>query len=1020
MAGKVTERKRVILDLIAKLKNKSIDFYGVPEEYRYDKQIVKTQRNLGLRKSAQRGYDVLYGLFFVTEIVITENYSGDKISHEETIGFSDFASYYKFLQGDIYENACYYQYEFSQTDIDKYSIDLNKINHESLIDYTIDDFTIGFSQEELRQYELKESQKNLLIKEIEKLDTCKTYVEFRDRLKSAVDEFAKIFSGYSITQKRQAKEFFLFNYVLRNKDKAFDFVMEYINKSSHYGFEINLCLIYPPQDVVVAYDNRCYEKQTAEKYKKQLSHFAEYLEQEKATFIKKSYFDEQTHFFVSRLEAVTANGNTVAELIRYFQTFEELAEYLEFDLSNCDFSKAILHDMDLSKYKINDSTILPVQYQTNLTYSLKKTYDSRKDCFIVEQKWTNKDGKTVKSYPHTFKFFFDFVHFLKGDLSNADLLFCSGLGNLHSVEGINFDNANLRSYVCDKFCIKYDTINVAATTSFSSIEKNERKSNQALIAKREALNLSYEEQRHYQKIYYVSDLHLLHRIENFRCKSDNDIAYVIQKVVDNLLASLEKYATNIVLIGGDVASEFSVFKQFISMLRETIDYRKLRIRVIFTLGNHELWNFPTSSFDEIVEKYNQVITEHGMYLLQNNIIYIEDEIYGWQNNVTYIADDGVRQIDTTSLKTLSQTELRKRLSKARIILFGGLGFSGYNEKFNANMGIYRDTINRQQEIQETHKFEELYKRVCADLSDKNVIVFTHMPQENWCSDATPHNGFVYVNGHTHRNYFYDDGSYRIYADNQIGYKHELTRLKYFYFDCDYELFVDYEDGIYEITREDYIDFYRGKNLSITFNRNFCKLFMLKKDGYYMFLLQNAKGKLQILNGGNVKGLAQNDVNYYFDRMDSVIATIKTPLDKLTAYQQKIANVIKSIGGSGTIHGAIVDIDYFNHIYVNPLDLTTTPYFAWDIVHKEVFPDTPALLQSNCPALYANYLKLIESNTSNALELQDTKNKINKVGFYFDTDIYRASREIHKMQKLSSNILSVWGETSVKKLSGDSD
>ena len=63
-----------------------------------------------------------------------------------------------------------------------------------------------------------------------------------------------------------------------------------------------------------------------------------------------------------------------------------------------------------------------------------------------------------------------------------------------------------------------------------------------------------------------------------------------------------------------------------------------------------------------------------------------------------------------------------------------------------------------------------------------------------------------MSGHTHRNYFYDDGEYRIYADNQIGYRERTPHLKYFYLDDTYDIFVDHDNGIYEITREQYIDF----------------------------------------------------------------------------------------------------------------------------------------------------------------------------------------------------------------------
>ena len=68
-------------------------------------------------------------------------------------------------------------------------------------------------------------------------------------------------------------------------------------------------------------------------------------------------------------------------------------------------------------------------------------------------------------------------------------------------------------------------------------------------------------------------------------------------------------------------------------------------------------------------------------------------------------------------------------------------------------------------------------------------------------------------------------------------------------------------------------------------------------------------------------------------MDTMISTIKTPLDKFTSFQKRIADMVKQIGGIGAIHGSIVDIDFYNHIYVNPFDLSITGYWASDIINN---------------------------------------------------------------------------------------
>ena len=119
-----------------------------------------------------------------------------------------------------------------------------------------------------------------------------------------------------------------------------------------------------------------------------------------------------------------------------------------------------------------------------------------------------------------------------------------------------------------------------------------------------------------------------------------------------------------------------------------------------------------------------------------------------------------------------------------------------------------------------------------------------MPMKDWGGiDIHAKEGVIYVNGHSHRNYFYDNGIKRIYADNQVGYLGKKLVMKQIAIDLNFDWFIDYNDGIYEITREDYIEFYHGINETVDFNRDYEKLFMLKKEKTYMFLIQNKKGEL---------------------------------------------------------------------------------------------------------------------------------------------------------------------------------
>ena len=78
------------------------------------------------------------------------------------------------------------------------------------------------------------------------------------------------------------------------------------------------------------------------------------------------------------------------------------------------------------------------------------------------------------------------------------------------------------------------------------------------------------------------------------------------------------------------------------------------------------------------------------------------------------------------------------------------------------------------------------------------------------------------------------------------------------------------------------------------------------------------------------------------------------------------------------------------------------------------PSIPALLEKNCPIMFGEYVKLLKGNSENPLALKQQTNITVLPQTYLDTDIYKASREIKKMQKLSSNILTSWYEDTLHK------
>lgn len=993
--AKNSEVKRII----KKLKAGDLTVNSVPEELSRNIDILRAERKLGLRKSGHRGFDVIRQEFFVEEEWFYLGDPDEPYSSKHKEIFPDFEEYYQFLDGDIYDDACYYQYDFPDEIIHKFHLDTNRLYaRNSLISDTINGSLPGLSPEDRKVYQhIEKTVKKQYQNWLDKFNACSTYEE----LKKVCGKYER-----SAFFEKMPLRFFLFQYAYHDPSdkRRMDILMEYLSKDYCGGEAVQgLCLIYNPEEVVQKFNYNQQSKVTNSRRKKEVRDFANDWVNHNVVTETRGYFDSQTHLYcneTSVYQYTNCRGRKVlyrlesccVKVCHVFTAFEDFASSRNRDLRNCDLSGAIDLEIDTSMYQTDSTTKLPVTADTDILYSISKSY--WKDKFIVIQQWKNSKGQTIAKQLHKFEYFFDFVSFLKGDLSDSNLVLCEGLKYLNNTNELELKDARLTSSICEKFGIPYEkyTYNQKFIQEFPPTEKNEEETAVILQESRELA--SSDMSRSYNQISYITDLHLMHRIQNAGCRSREDVILTLQKIVDVIVQE----SHDITLIGGDVSSDFSIFELFVKLLDNSVCGNQT---FLFVLGNHEFWEFPDLSVEQITDKYRKLLEEYDMYLLQNDLFY-ENEV------------DNHGIIPYAELEQMTHTELTEKLRCSRLIVLGGTGFSGCNEEFNANDGIYRNTINREMEIQESQKFEKLYQKLLPVLGQKNTVIFTHSPQKDWNSNPNAHAKFVYVSGHTHRNVFYDDGEERIYADNQIGYRNNNPHLKDFLMDWEYDYFSDYEDGIYEITAQAYQDFMRGTNISMDFSRKIHILYMLKKNGYYCFIHKSKQGLLSILHGGILKRLEHKDIQYYYDHMDQMIATIKPPMDKYTAFQEKVAGTIQKIGGYGRIHGCIIDINFFNHVYVNPIDLTVTGYWASDVVQKVVYPNIPSLLKEQCPQLYTNYQKLIEGKRTDPLMAKQKETQLAMVPqLYLDTDIYKASREISKMQRLGCRILTIWNETALK-------
>lgn len=499
-----------------------------------------------------------------------------------------------------------------------------------------------------------------------------------------------------------------------------------------------------------------------------------------------------------------------------------------------------------------------------------------------------------------------------------------------------------------------------------------------------------------RKVFYISDIHCdMKRRKGFGELSDKEyINHIIEKMNGDV-----PFGDNPLIIVGDI-----------DFCTDNVDYffSQLRMRregiIIFVLGNHEIWAYDIQNrdLDEIIKKYRSICDKHEVIMLQNGVAFFYDVRTG-NGEVLPFFDSKV--ITEQELLESSIDEIQAKAKKAKMIVFGGLGFSGKCKTlsqngniYNADIGLYRDVVpTLEEDIIQSEKSEKAYFKIMEALENYTVIIATHCPLEHWSeSDYNPN--FIYLSGHTHHNTFHMSSEKTVFADNQIGYYSDDYNLRYFLISGTYDSFSNYLDGIYKITHEQYIEFNIGKNVRLKKKNDGKQIILLKKNHTYMFVYYNASNQLVLLNGGTPKRL-YSDLNYYYENLDKYACNIKKIMNSYTDELLEVSKIVKTIGGDGTIHGCIVDIDYYNHIYINPVDGKVTPYFAYDTEKKYVYQDLYTLLEEKKPSLLPGYIAWQRVNPDNNMLVVKNTTVANAAVLVTDRNIYRVSRVLKTIQYL---------------------
>ena len=513
----------------------------------------------------------------------------------------------------------------------------------------------------------------------------------------------------------------------------------------------------------------------------------------------------------------------------------------------------------------------------------------------------------------------------------------------------------------------------------------------------------------FQKVYYISDIHVEHQIKELSDSklSDDEIKKYLHNKIKKMIDPIE--GTNaILLIGGDVADSISWSYKLFMILKEHWKGRSIAV-----LGNHELWD--RTRITEYLDKLSKP------EILQAIIFDYKDTLGKYANvnilqNALYIKykNQSDRVINEKQIISLSEKELGDICKESILIILGGIGFSGLNPKYNASFGLYAETItNLDEDKKLSARFKRVYDKIMKCARSQQVIVLTHNPASDWTNEDYNPN-WIYINGHTHRNSILrkKDGTI-VLSDNQVGYKPQDWKLNSISVCGWYDPFIALNDGIYEISNSEYIDFNRGRGISTKgYNRD-GQIYVLKAKDLYFFMLKN-NAKLYYLQGGvAIKCSEGNSIDYYYNNMLRFAKKYES-LRPYYEYINKVSAEVKRFGGNGNVHGCIVDISLLSHLYVNPFDGKVTAYWASDKKERIVYQNIHKLLIREEAWLYDRFISCSDNKELPILSgLLYEKQQLNQLDYEYDTgkEIYSVSLIIKKIQFIfDKNVIRIWDDS----------
>lgn len=170
--------------------------------------------------------------------------------------------------------------------------------------------------------------------------------------------------------------------------------------------------------------------------------------------------------------------------------------------------------------------------------------------------------------------------------------------------------------------------------------------------------------------------------------------------------------------------------------------------------------------------------------------------------------------------------------------------------------------------------------------------------------------------------------------------------------------------------------------------------MLKRDGLYFFLYKENNEKLYYLEEGHKRKLKCQNVEYYYHAMPIYQNEMKNIMKNYYKSLKFLAEQIKKVGGNGRIHGCIIDINCYNHIFLEPSG-EIRAYWAESICSPKEYSSIEMLLKIKREDLYCKFLESkneLQIFSQNKLLIQGEQDAVEVIN---DTRMYARSNLLKK-------------------------